>query len=255
MYNLSVGAVFKNESDSMKEWIDHYLFHGVDHFYLINDKSDDNFIEILQPYIDKNIVSLFNADWTYYLGRQRDMYNTFILPKLKESKWVLIEDLDEYMWSPERINLNTVLNGCSELGQIQVNHTLFGSNMHINQPESIVKHFNRRSVNCPCENEIGNRKYFINTSFEFTGLNIHHATFANSEDEMNKFIILGPEWFIMNHYCCQSREFWEKVKCTRGDSDHYIDRNERRSDFNKYDLNDVEDNRLYLQNSSMDVLS
>ena len=45
-YKLSVGGVFKNEAHSIKEWIDHYLFHGADHFYLINDGSTDNTLSI-----------------------------------------------------------------------------------------------------------------------------------------------------------------------------------------------------------------
>jgi glycosyltransferase involved in cell wall biosynthesis len=104
-YNLSVGAIFKNESHSIKEWIMHYLHHGVEHFYLINDNSTDNFMEILQEYIDKDIVTLFNVDEPYYLGRQRNLYNRHILPLLKESKWLLMVDLDEYVWSKLDINL------------------------------------------------------------------------------------------------------------------------------------------------------
>ena len=34
-YYLSVLGVFKNEGHIMKEWIDHYILHGVDHIYII----------------------------------------------------------------------------------------------------------------------------------------------------------------------------------------------------------------------------
>ena len=40
-YYLSIGVLFKNESLILKEWLDHHIFHGVDHFYLINDNSND----------------------------------------------------------------------------------------------------------------------------------------------------------------------------------------------------------------------
>ena len=36
-YYLSVGAMFKNESHILKEWLDHYLREGVDMFLLINN--------------------------------------------------------------------------------------------------------------------------------------------------------------------------------------------------------------------------
>jgi hypothetical protein len=50
----------------------------------------------------------------------------------------------------------------------------------------------------------------------------------------------------MNHYCCQSVEFWNNVKCTRGDSDNYLVRTH--DQFKEYDINELEDLELYHQN-------
>ena len=242
MYNLAVGCLFKNESHCMAEWLDHYIFHGVDHFYMINDNSTDNFLSILQPYIDNHIVSLFQAvNWNYYIGRQRDMYNTFILPHIKETKWLLMVDLDEFVWSPRDINLNAILNNCNHLGQLQIFDTLFGSNGHISQPSSLVNNFTMRE-------KIPRRyyKYFVNSNFAFSSLNVHHATFIDKNHEKNNFIILDETHYIINHYCCQSKEFWDNIKCSRGDSDNYLIRTS--DDFVKLDKNEVEDLRLMEQN-------
>jgi hypothetical protein len=35
--------MFKNEAAIMREWIEHYLSEGVDHFYFLDDGSSDNF--------------------------------------------------------------------------------------------------------------------------------------------------------------------------------------------------------------------
>ena len=56
-YKLSVGAIFKNEAHEIREWIRHYLYHGADHFYLIDDGSTDNYEEQIQEFIDKNQIS------------------------------------------------------------------------------------------------------------------------------------------------------------------------------------------------------
>lgn len=246
MHKLSVFSIFKNETHCMKEWIEHYIFHGADHFYLINDNSDDNFLDILNPYIEKGLVTLFNASWNYYLGRQKDIYNHYVLPRIKESKWLLLVDMDEFMWSPKEIDITKILDMCSNIGQIQVEHTLYGSNGCVKQPKCLVQSFTKRSIQQPTFIPIGNRKYFINSDFEFTSLNIHHATFLNKKDELEKFILLDKEYFIMNHYNCQSRDFWDEVKCKRGDADNYLIR--KREDFNALDLNDVEDFGLFNQN-------
>jgi len=250
-YGLCVGAMFKNESTGMKEWLEHYIRRGVDHFYLIDDSSTDNYMEILEPYIEKDIVTLFTTkDWPRRLGRQMNLYNTYILPRLKETQWLLMCDLDEFVWSPIDVNMYNVLSRtCSDLGQIQVNHRLYGSSGHIKQPESIVNSFTKRGK---LENVGIIYKYFVNSKFEFASLATHHAIFKNKEYENVKyFLAVTQDYFITNHYCCQSREFWDKIKCTRGDSDAYLVRTE--DDFAHWDLNEEEDLGLIIQNEEWEM--
>jgi len=249
MYFLSVGAMFRNESDSIIEWIKHYLHHGVDHFYLINDNSNDDTVSKIQEYIDKGLVTLYHAKEEYYLGRQRNIYNRFILSHVqqKDTQWLLIVDLDEYVWSPLSIHLPYVLRtGCAHLAQIQMRQYIYGSNGHVTQPESIVTHFTKRGHEFPeCY------KYFINSNFEYSSLNVHHADFVNEayKDDASIFIIIDSSYFIFNHYSCQSLDFWKKVKCTRGDGDHYAQRSMEH--FIHLDRNEVEDLRLYEQNKGI----
>jgi hypothetical protein len=87
----------------------------------------------------------------------------------------------------------------------------------------------------------------VNSNFEFSSLNLHHATFLNKEYENSSyFIVINNQYLILNHYRIQSLDFWEKVKCSRGDADHY--RVRTLDDFYLYDINQVEDKRLYEQN-------
>ena len=250
-YYFSVGAIFKNESHSIKEWIRHYLHHGTEHFYLINDNSSDNFMEIIQEYIDTNIVTLFNVNEPYYLGRQRNLYTRHILPTVKETKWLLIVDLDEYAWSRCHVNLTSILKNNEHLSQIQISETLFGSNGYIKQPKNIVKSFTKRKSDL---SDHGRLKYFVNTSYDFSHLNVHSATYSNKADLIaldgsDTFINIFREYITFNHYCCQSLDFWNNIKCKRGDADDYLVRS--LEDFKSYDLNEVEDFELYNQNLSL----
>lgn len=246
-YEFVVAAMFKNEEHALVEWIEHYLFHGAEHIYLINDDSNDNSTKLIEPYIDKKLVTLFNNKWDYYLGRQRDIYNHYLLPIInsKQTKWLLICDLDEFIWSPLNIDLKVVLRNCNHLSQIQINHTLFGSSSFIEQPPCIVKYFvykeKEKSILC---------KYFINSDYNFSSLNIHHASYVNINDSVNTFIMLDDNYFRYNHYKIQSFNFWKNVKCTRGDSDNYLVRLE--SHFHDIDKNEIEDLDLWQQNKDID---
>lgn len=249
MYTLCVGAMFRNESHCMKEWLEHYLFHGVEHFYLINDRSTDNSVEILKEYIDRGIVELFHTDRAMYWGRQQDCYNEFILPRVheKEMKWLLMVDFDEFVWSPKNIDLKDTLKQLSNYKQIQVGQTIFGSNGHITQPKSLVAGFTKYGKDPPTNQAF---KYFIQTDVEYNQLQIHVAKFKDSENyRPETFVIIFPEWFTLNHYNCQSRNHWETVKMTRGDSDNWKVRTIEM--FNELDLNDIEDTRLLEQNKSL----
>ena len=255
MYTLSVGAIFKNESHCIKEWIEHYIFHGVEHFYLIDDQSTDDSVAILQPYIDKHLVTLYNPVHDCHLGRQRDLYNECILPHFnrKETKWLLMCDLDEFVWSPSSINLKEVLaNFCNDFWQIQIEHTLFGSNSHDKEvpQNTLVASYTRRSHDSPSKTP-RLLKYFVNSdAVTIDSLNVHSAH-GNPYIESSKFMIINDVYFVLNHYCCQSKEFWQTVKCSRGDADNY--RVRTMADFDEYDQNDVEDTRLLEQNRGIHV--
>ena len=43
-YSVSLCLIFKNEAPFLKEWLDYHLTVGVDHFYLYNNNSDDDFM-------------------------------------------------------------------------------------------------------------------------------------------------------------------------------------------------------------------
>ena len=96
MYYLSVLAQFKNETMNLKLWLDHHLWQGVQHFFLIDNGSTDNPTRILQEYIDKGIVSYF---YRPKLASQVENYrNIFAKYIWTQSYWVAVIDLDEFLY-------------------------------------------------------------------------------------------------------------------------------------------------------------
>lgn len=67
MYNLSICAIFKNESHILDEWIQHYLKRNINHFYLINYNSTDDYIPIINKL--ENIQSIkISRRWILFLN-------------------------------------------------------------------------------------------------------------------------------------------------------------------------------------------
>lgn len=93
-YNTSICAIFKNEAPYLKEWIEFHRIIGIDHFYLYNNFSNDDFNNILKTYIDKGIVTLIN--WEIPQG-QMSAYKNCVETYSYETKWICFIDLDEFI--------------------------------------------------------------------------------------------------------------------------------------------------------------
>ena len=139
MYFLSLFAIFKNEAVIFREWIEHYLNEGVEHFYLIDNGSNDNYKEIIEKYNDK--ITLFIDDTKH---SQMVLYNQYFLPKLEETEWAILCDFDEFIWATDGTIASVLRNVDDSIAMIQVPWTMFGSSGHIEQPDYVVPSFTKR---------------------------------------------------------------------------------------------------------------
>ena len=257
---FTIGAIFKNESHILKEWIDHYFFHGVEHIYLINDNSTDNFLEILKPYIDKKEVTLYNCDEKrQWVGMQDAKYNFYFQKHLKDTMWFGIVDLDEFLYSPSDINIQNILKKYENENQLHVNWVHFGSSGHIKQPELVVPNFLLRGEYNSKKNGPGGRYNSYKSIIKTNGnikLGIHKHFYNNNSDGKNISFDEKNTPLLINHYAIQSKDFWCNVKMTRGDVNYWYDKqgwDRNMKLFEDMDVNDIEDNRLNVQNSYKDI--
>ena len=93
-YGVSICAIFKNESKYLREWIEFHKIVGVEHFYLYNNFSTDNYLSILTPYIDSGLVTLI--DWPVMQG-QMPAYRDCVEKFQNETQWIGFIDIDEFV--------------------------------------------------------------------------------------------------------------------------------------------------------------
>lgn len=272
MTTLCLVAMFKNEACILNEWMAHYLKQGVNKFFLINNGSTDNFLPILQPYINNHTVELINDDIKH---AQEHCYNKYFLTKAKKYQWVMVVDLDEFVYA--RKGYRTIpqyLHTLNDtISQVCIPWKIFGSNGHKVQPQNVVKSFSKR-INYNKEDgfqgvikDKKNHKYsfdkcIVRTKF-LTQFGIHHHKTTNdnwiTSDNNNNNLhpnrafskineqILQHSYLHLNHYAIQSYDWFMAVKKTRGAANEAVSeyvRNE--SYFVAFDnvSNDIDDHEL-----------
>lgn len=255
-------SIFKNESHILEEWIEHYLKEGVDTFFLADNGSTDNYDLKIKKYVDTGIVVL-NINPEKYA--QTQILNCF-LDKTKEYDWIIIVDLDEFVYA--RNGFNTIKDYLFTLDEniyrIGIPWKMFGSSGHITQPENVLKHFTmrlnfnkeandtERMINCK---SIMRGNQMVRIGVHYSDVNAGGILITADNKETNTWSlcpvsekILENSYLHLNHYAIQSWEFFSNVKMTRGD---VIDSNKNglrnKHYFDYYDHHDLCDTELQLK--------
>lgn len=255
---ICIVSVFKNEICALEEWLNHYINQGVDHFFLTDNGSNDDYMHVLSKYIQSGIVTL-NVNAARY--QQVQHLNAFI-NDAKKYEWVIIVDLDEFVYA--RKGFNSVKQYLTQLDQnvyqIYIPWKMFGSNGHINQPNSIIHSFftrdsyiNARQINGKC----------ITRTNQLNSFNLHSSYLNNTDgliitSDGNQQTpdgtllldiseeILDNSCLHLNHYAIQSWDWFSRIKMTRGDATSNIsDHVRNKSYFENYDKNLVVDTELH----------
>ena len=268
-YNLVVVGIFKNEAVAMREWLIHHIGQGVEHFYLINNDSTDDW----QSQVDGLPVTVYNDNEKH---KQIQHYNDYFLDIVKvEALWVAVIDIDEFLYARDPYTdipsfLRTVPNKTS---QVLVRWKMFGSNGHIKQPPSIRNGFRLRkaytyNAQVPANSYIGgegdkilakvvsgamNMAEFstkaIVRAADLTKFGIHvHETTNNHRLVLPSTVseaALAASPLHLNHYAIQSLNWYNNVKVTRGAADKAASDKVRNAEyFKKYDFKEIEDLEL-----------
>ena len=257
LYKLVVVAIFKNEAVAIKEWLHHYIRQGVEHFYMIDNGSTDNW----ESQVDGYPVTIYSDKEKH---KQSNHYNNYYLEEIKRnSEWVMIVDLDEFMYA--RNEFDTIPeyldNVDDNVGQIRIRWKMFGSNGHIQQPDSIIKGFTKRKLyNGTISNNsvqqtnnpetITDHVKSICRTINLEQMHIHTHKHNGKEDispyhETEESLLNAP--LHLNHYAIQSFNWFKNIKMTRGSATtSKFDDIRTNNYFLNYDYKDIVDNELKL---------
>lgn len=173
-YRVSLCLIFKNEALFLKEWLDYHLTIGVEHFYMYNNKSDDSFIDVLTPYINKGIVTLI--DWPYEQA-QFKAYRHCYEHYRGETNWISFLDADEFFVPKYADTIGDWLRPFEKFPAINIHWRMFGTGGQL-------KHDYSRNVieqYYTCFDELYTHgKCLINTRYNIANFDVwhmHHHTY------------------------------------------------------------------------------
>lgn len=252
MYKTAIVCIVKNEALYLDEWIQyHNKICGVEHFYLFNNNSTDNTVEVLDKYIKKGLVTLVNFPGN---KRQVDAYNYCIQKYRKYVKYLIIIDADEFIQITEDKNrkLYEIVDGLfleDKVATLGINWCMFGSS-HKEKYEA--RPVMERFLYAGKKNNESNFyiKSIINPRLSLGFFRAHVARpfpgyisidcLGNKlEGSFTHEVIHSP--IRLNHYFTKSKEEFA-LKRGRGMADQLGMRDEK--NFEMYDLNDIYDDSM-----------
>ncbi|MCA3487629.1 MAG: glycosyltransferase family 92 protein [Rhodobacter sp.] len=210
-FQLGILAIMKNEGRNIEEWIEHYIWQGVQQIYLIDNGSDDNTQELIKPWVMSGAVKVITL--TERWKQEQHYWTAFQHFKIRsQCKWLIMADLDEFWFCKDGRILSQAVEAYDKYHVIYANWTMFGSAGHDRHPESLRMCLTRRSPDLgphDCTKYIC-RTRAISTRRKF-GIHKLFGTCSSRTISDNGLLQI-------NHYPLQSREYFQDVKMRRGDA-------------------------------------
>ena len=132
---LSICAIYRDEATYLQEWIEFHRLVGAEHFYLYDNGSVDDHRTVLAPYEREGLVTLH--DWPRFPG-QKPAYAHCFRNYSRDSRWIAVLDLDEFLFSPVGPSLAEVLSEFESWPAVGVNRATYGTSGHRTRPPGLV---------------------------------------------------------------------------------------------------------------------
>lgn len=179
-HRVALCLIFKNEAPFLKEWLDFHLALGVDHFYLYNNNSDDDFREVLRPYVLGGVITLI--DWPQPHSQRwayKDCYTRF----RSECNWIGFLDADEFVCPKYETDINDWLRRFDRFPSVMISYLMFGTGGRVEHDygKDVIEQYHVCSRNLAPYG-----KCFVNTRFE-----VHEQEWEN-QYFLHHFYMLYP---------------------------------------------------------------
>ena len=201
----AICLLIKDENKYLKEWIDWHLSIGINHFYIYDNASTIPVIETINSLYDD--TSLFTVvDWSgKYTHMQVEAYNHCLENYGSENEWIAFIDTDEFIHTPNNVDLNILLDSYKQYAYITIPWVLFNASGHLHYEDAPVQ--SRFTQTFDSENLFFKYKSIVQPNC-IQSMSVHFAEKYTGET-------IEVTDIILNHYYTRSLEEWNE-KILRG---------------------------------------
>ena len=242
---LGACTIYRNNAGYLAEWIEVHRLFGFERFFLYDNGSTDDHLDVLAPYMEDGSVRLH--DWPMpFLGHQGragaivQAFEDCLGEHRDDARWIAFLDLDEFMFSPTGRPLSDLLPEYEQFPGVGVGRAEFGPSGHVTKPEGLVieNFVNRQGVRPDARGPI---KTVLDPTRAVRCLGAHHFVYSDGVpvDEHKRPIVdagrtgvipISFDRLQVNHYWAKSREElqrkheqWRETGSTRALADFVRD--------------------------------
>ncbi len=207
---LAVVAIMKNEALNVEEWIDHYIWQGADHLFIIDNGSTDNTVARIEASPHRSRITLLSRPEPHRQGYH--YRRVFLSERIKRRfQWLMVADADEFWFAKGAKTLPEALDHFAGIDVIYTRWSQFGSPGQEAHPAGLRRDLTLRHAALGPHHAT---KWIVRTSaIGRNALFIHKIRGACSSRT-----VTDTDHFQLNHYMTQSLHFWQSVKMARGDA-------------------------------------
>ena len=227
---LGLTSIQRNRGPWLAEWLAFHHLIGFNRFYYYAHMCTDNTIEVLlklSQKLDIKVVQIADSmDRVQLIAYQHAIQNY-----LPEVDWMAFFDGDEFLFPTNCDSLPEALAHyeAQPISAVGVYNVTFGSNGHMTEPTGLITE-NYRRCNSSAD-FLANRKIksIVKGRQDISITTCSHIfnTAQGTFDEQGRPVSWGfakdyiPTYnqFRMNHYICQSYEYFKSFKSTSGHAD------------------------------------
>jgi Glycosyltransferase family 92 len=134
----------RDESRYLEEFIEYYRVAGIEHFFFYEKLSKDNYRAVLEPYVDRGIVTLLEG-WPHVPVSPAAEHDC-ILRAVGRFEWVGFIDADEFVVFRDSSSIGEFLSKYRTQVGVALHWYMFGSNGHTNRPGGpVIAEYTRRA--------------------------------------------------------------------------------------------------------------